>query len=177
MKNLGWNSKGVEICRESADYGIQNRDVDIFIGPLEKAKFPAEHFAVIHFSHLIEHVPDPKGFLREIHRVLSKRGMVIVTTPNVDGFQARLFGGNWRSAIADHITLFSKTTLGEMLRSVGFKIDKIVTWGGLAKGSAPTCVKRPVDFLAKRFGFGDVVLMSAQKTSANDEICALDRSY
>ncbi len=169
MKNLGWKIKGVEICRESAEYGIKNRDVDIFIGPLEGANFPVEYFDVIHFSHLIEHVPDPKGFLREILRVLSNRGMVIVTTPNVDGFQARLFGRNWRSAIADHITLFSKTTLGAMLRSVGFRIDKIVTWGGLAKDSAPAFVKRPVDFLAKGFGFGDVVLMSVTKSSPTNE--------
>lgn len=168
MKNLGWKSRGVEICRNSAEYGIKNRDVDIFIGPLRAANFPAEYFSVVHFSHLIEHVPDPKGFLQEIRRVLSNSGMAIITTPNVDGFQARLFGRNWRSAIADHITLFSKTTLGAMLRSVGFRIDKIITWGGLAKGSAPAFVKQPLDFLAKRFGFGDVVLMSVTKSSHNE---------
>ena len=172
MKNLGWKSKGVEICRKSAEYGIKNRDVDIFIGPLREANFPAKHFSVIHLSHLIEHVPDPKGFLQEIHRVLSSRGMAIITTPNVDGFQARLFGRNWRSAIADHITLFSKTTLGAMLRSVGFRIDKTVTWGGVAKGSAPAFVKHPIDFLAKRFGFGDVVLMAVTKSFPTErELC------
>ena len=52
-----------------------------------------------------------------------------------------------------------------MLRSVGFRIDKIVTWGDLAKGSAPAFLKNPVDFLAKKFGFGDVVLMSVTKSS------------
>jgi 2-polyprenyl-3-methyl-5-hydroxy-6-metoxy-1,4-benzoquinol methylase len=163
MKSLGWKSQGVEICRESAEYGIEKRGVDIYIGLLEEAAFPTAHFAVIHLSHLIEHVPDPKGFLGEIYRILSERGEVILTTPNVGGFQARLFRQDWRSAIADHITLFSKTTLGRMLEGVGFRIRRTVTWGGLAKGRAANFIKRPVDFLAKRFGFGDVVLMHVTK--------------
>ena len=54
-------------------------------------------------------------------------------------------------------------TLRRMLASTGFQILQTVTWGGLAKGSVPVAVKRPVDFLAKIMGFGDVVLMLARK--------------
>ena len=35
---------------------------------------------------------------------------------------------------------------------------RTVTWGGLAKGTVPDFIKRPADRMAKRFGFGDVVL-------------------
>ena len=163
MKSLGWRAQGVEICRASADYGIEHRGVDIVTGTLEEAAFPDGAFSVIHFSHLIEHVPAPKEFLLEIKRILSERGMVILTTPNVAGFQARLFRHRWRSAIADHLTLFSKATLHRMLVSVGFEVLKVVTWGGLAKGRAPYWIKRPLDVLAKLFGFGDVVLFHIKK--------------
>jgi len=74
-----------------------------------------------------------------------------------------LFRERWRSAIADHLTLFSKKTLRAMLVATGYQILQTVTWGGLANGSVPTVVKRPVDFLAKRMGFGDVVLILARK--------------
>jgi hypothetical protein len=50
-----------------------------------------------------------------------------------------------------------------MLACTGYQVLQTVTWGGLAKGSAPAAVKRPADFLAKRMGFGDVVLMLARK--------------
>lgn len=142
---------------------MTRRGIRIFVGTLEEAAFKAESFTAIHFSHLIEHVPDPRSFLKEVYRVLKPGGYAVITTPNVDGLQARLFGKEWRSAIADHLTLFSKRTLARLIREIGFEIRQTVTWGGLAKGTAPCLIKRPVDFLAKRLGFGDVVLHLAAK--------------
>ena len=163
MQDLGWKSSGLEICRESAEYGIKNRFVNIIIKRLKDAQFDDNNFSVIHFSHVIEHVPSPFAFLKEVYRVLAPGGMVIITTPNVNGFQAKIFGTEWRSAIADHLTLFSKKTLRAMLEKAGFKIKKMVTWGGLAKGTVPDFIKKPVDKLSKIFGFGDVVLFQMTK--------------
>ncbi len=163
MQNKGWESSGIEICKESAEYGIKNRGVKIVIKTLGDANFDDEHFSVIHFSHVIEHIPSPLTFLKEVFRVLAPGGKAIITTPNVKGFQAKIFGAEWRSAIADHLTLFSKKTLRTMLKKAGFKLEKMVTWGGLAKGTVPGFIKKPVDKLAKRFGFGDVVLFQVTK--------------
>ncbi len=163
MAKEGWETRGVDVCRESAEYGMAHRGVDIFVGTLEEARFPSGHFQAVHFSHLIEHVPDPRGFLGEVKRILAPSGLAVITTPNVDGFQARLFGKGWRSAIADHVVLFSRRTLRSLLLESGFEIQQSVTWGGLAEGTAPTIIKRPMDRMAKRFGFGDVVLFLAAK--------------
>jgi 2-polyprenyl-3-methyl-5-hydroxy-6-metoxy-1,4-benzoquinol methylase len=163
MKNTGWKARGVDLCRESAEYGMAHRGIDIFVGTLEEAAFPAESFSVVHFSHLIEHVPDPRFFLGEVRRILRPGGFAVITTPNVDGLQARLFRQQWRSAIADHLTLYSKRTLDRMIRETGFAVRRTVTWGGLAVGTAPPVIKKPMDILAKRLGFGDVVLKLAVK--------------
>jgi 2-polyprenyl-3-methyl-5-hydroxy-6-metoxy-1,4-benzoquinol methylase len=163
MRNRGWNVQGVELCRESAEYGMRSKRLNIHIGTLEQAGFPDASFPVVHFSHLIEHVPDPKAFFLEVRRILQPGGFAIVVTPNVEGLQARVFRERWRSAIADHLTLFSKRSLLKMLEATGYRILQTVTWGGLAKGSVPLLMKRPVDFLAKRLGFGDVVLALARK--------------
>jgi 2-polyprenyl-3-methyl-5-hydroxy-6-metoxy-1,4-benzoquinol methylase len=163
MKQEGWQVRGVDVCRESAEYGREHRGVDIFPGTLEEAHFPDASFSAIHFSHLIEHVPDPRGFLAEVRRVLKPGGFVIITTPNVDGFQARLFKQAWRSAIADHLVLFSARTLSRLIHESGFDVQQTVTWGGLAIGTAPAFVKKPTDWLAKKCGFGDVVLFLAVK--------------
>ena len=163
MAKSGWETRGVDLCPESAAYGSRHRGVDIFVGTLEEARFPPDSFEAVHFSHLIEHVPDPRGFLAEVRRIMSPGGLAVITTPNVDGLQARLFGKRWRSAIADHLVLFSMKTLGGLLTESGFGIEQSVTWGGLAQGTAPDIIKRPVDLAAKRWGFGDVVLFLAAK--------------
>jgi SAM-dependent methyltransferase len=163
MRDAGWQAQGVEICAPSAEYARRHRGLEVYVGPLEEAAFPGESFAVVHFSHLIEHVPDPRALLLEVNRILVPGGYALVTTPNVDGFQARLFGRRWRSAIADHLTLFSRRTLRRLLEQTGYRVLRTRTWGGLARGSAPQWLKRPADRLVKRLGCGDVVLMVAQK--------------
>ena len=57
MGEKGWEVRGVDICRESAEYGLRHRGVEIFPGTLEEADFPDGSFSAVHFSHLIEHVP------------------------------------------------------------------------------------------------------------------------
>lgn len=163
MQQRGWEVQGVEVCRASAEYGIRQRGVPIEVATLEGASLPSEHFSAAHFSHLIEHLTAPRGFLEEVYRVLAPGGYALVTTPNVDGLQARLFGKEWRSAIADHVCLFNKENLRRLLTETGFHIRKLQTWGGLAVGTAPGWIKKPVDRMAKRFGFGDVMMYLAQK--------------
>jgi 2-polyprenyl-3-methyl-5-hydroxy-6-metoxy-1,4-benzoquinol methylase len=162
MRERGWQVRGVDLCPESAAYAAQHRGVEVFSGTLGEARFPEASFHAVHFSHLIEHVPSPRGLLAEVRRILLPEGLAVVTTPNVDGLQARLFRGLWRSAIADHLTLFSVRTLRRLLAESGFRILAVQTWGGLAKGTAPSWLKGPVDRWAKRRGHGDVVLMLAQ---------------
>ena len=165
MRNNGWKTVGVEICDESAEYGRKNRNLDIRTGTLESVQFESGSFYTVHFSHLIEHLTNPRKFLREVYRILNPEGFAIITTPNIDGLQAQLLKSRWRSAIADHLYLFSKKTLYRLLSSTGFNIFKTVTWGGIAKGLAPNFIKQPIDRLAKRFGFGDVVLFLVNKKS------------
>jgi SAM-dependent methyltransferase len=114
-------------------------------------------------SHLIEHLSAPGDFVREAFRILKKGGHFFVTTPNIDGFQSRLSGGRWRSAIFDHLYLFSKKTLSRLLASAGFTVEKIATWGGLAEGMAGAPLKRAADRWAKRLGLGDVMILRSVK--------------
>jgi 2-polyprenyl-3-methyl-5-hydroxy-6-metoxy-1,4-benzoquinol methylase len=160
MKSKGWECHGVEICRESAEYGITQFGLDIFIGTLNEASFPDASFHAVHLSHLIEHVPDPTALLLEIRRILRPEGYMVLTTPNVSGVQARIAGKNWRSAIPDHVYLFSKETMKKLLRKTGFEILKQISWGGIPAGKRPDFIKKPADRCAKLFNIGDVMLFS-----------------
>lgn len=166
LKQRDWRVQGVEICEPAARYGIEKRHVPVFIGTLEEAAFAPETFSFIHFSHVIEHVPDPREFLKEVYRILAPDGYVVVVTPNTAGLQARLYRERWRSAIADHLNLFSRRSLARLLAECGLTPLRWKSWGGIAKGMAPGFVKGPLDLLAKMFGFGDVVLYVSRKEGA-----------
>jgi len=164
LRGHGWRVTGVEIS-PSAEYGRNIRGLDIKALPLEENKFPNQSFDAVLASHLIEHLNNPRSFLAEINRVLKKGGRVFITTPNISGFQARLFGGRWRSAIFDHLYLFSVRTLKKLLKNTGFKVEGFSTWGGLGAGIAPARIKKIADFLAKRLNCGDVMIVRAVKES------------
>jgi SAM-dependent methyltransferase len=163
MLKDGWDASGVEISAQMAEYGIKNRRLEISTLPLEQNGFEEKHFAIVHASHLIEHLNRPGDFVREVYRILDDGGLFLVTTPNIAGLQARLTGKRWRSAIYDHLYLFSTATLAALLRREGFFIEKIVTWGGIAKGAAPVFIKKTADRLVKRIGCGDVMMLKARK--------------
>jgi 2-polyprenyl-3-methyl-5-hydroxy-6-metoxy-1,4-benzoquinol methylase len=153
----------VEISGPQAEYGREKRNLDVRKLPLEENHFPAALFSVVLASHLIEHLNDPAAMVAEVHRILTPGGRFFVTTPNIAGFQAKLFRGRWRSAIFDHLYLFSVKTLSRLLEEKGLTVEKISTWGGLAAGLAPAPVKRFFDKAAKRFGFGDVMIIRARR--------------
>ena len=163
VKGRGWREKGVEVCSPAVEFGRSRRGVDIIDGTLEDASLAEASFDMVHCSHLIEHLNDPKGFVREVARILKPGGYFAVTTPNIDGFQARLFRSAWRSLIPDHLFLFSIRTLRRLLEGAGFAVLRVRTWGGLGVGSAPGWIKRPMDRIAKRIGIGDVVIILARR--------------
>jgi len=162
LRDNGWRVTGVEIS-PSADYAKNERKLDVRNIPLEENHFPDNSFDIILASHLIEHLNEPKTFLEETYRILKNNGIIFITTPDISGFQSRLFGSRWRSAIFDHLYLFSRRTLAKMLKAVGFKIESCHSWGGLAAGVAPKAVKKIADFLAKRLNCGDVMIIRARK--------------
>jgi len=162
LQTDGWRVTGVEIS-PCAEYARNERRLDVRSVPLEEINFPENSFDAVLASHLIEHLNNPENFLEEVYRICKKDGYIFITTPNISGFQARLYGAKWRSAIFDHLYLFSKRTLTKLLKSKGFKVESCRTWGGLAAGMAAKWLKRAADFLAKRFGCGDVMIIRARR--------------
>ena len=163
LRSEGWEVAGVEICEPAARFAQAERSLPVFIGQVEDSDFEPESFDIVHFSHVIEHVPDPRVFLGRVYELLRPGGFVVIVTPDAGGFQARFFGRKWRSAIADHLNLFSHKSMRRLLARTRFVHIRKVSWGGLAAGTAPRPVKRIADRLAKRLNIGDVMLVLAQK--------------
>jgi 2-polyprenyl-3-methyl-5-hydroxy-6-metoxy-1,4-benzoquinol methylase len=81
---------------------------------------------------VIEHLENPRAFLRECHRLLAPHGMMVLTTPNIENVPARLqflatgnlrmFGRDSRFNDPTHITPIHTFMLERMLRDTGFQL-------------------------------------------------------
>jgi len=162
FEQAGWSVKGVEAGPSMAAYARATFGLDVIAGTVETVALPADAYDAVVATHLIEHLNDPRSFLREARRVMRKEGRLYLVTPNADGLQARLMASRWRSAIRDHLYLFSARTLRAMLASEGFAVEYLGTWGGWPAGMRPLALKKPLDAAAKRLGWGDVMVLRAK---------------
>lgn len=128
MKKLGWNVSGVEPDASAATIAMDRLAVPIAIGTLEKANFADNSFDAVTAHHVIEHMHDPIGFLRESLRILKPGGKMVVTTPNVASWGHRVFRMSWRELDAPrHLHLFSPQTISICAEEVGFTVETLRT--------------------------------------------------
>src|SRR5207249_6934470 len=98
--------------------------VTVHLGPLASHQFASGSFDAIAMSHVIEHVHDPAGLLRECHRILRPGGLLSVVTPNWSSLGHRYFGRSWRGLEPPrHLQLYTLPTLVRELRQAGFVVE------------------------------------------------------
>jgi 2-polyprenyl-3-methyl-5-hydroxy-6-metoxy-1,4-benzoquinol methylase len=119
----GWEVQGTELSEQAASYARQSLKIPVELGSLEDIRFPANHFDAIILWHVLEHVTDPRSLLAEINRILKPGGVLLVSVPNFDSFEARVCKDRWfHLDVPRHITHFSETTLQEVLTEKGFEV-------------------------------------------------------
>jgi SAM-dependent methyltransferase len=127
MRALGWDVTGVEPSASAAMLGQSKHGLNIFPGSLPDAKLAFESFDYIRFNHSFEHVSDPNKTLVEVHRILARKGKLMIGVPNLAGVNAKLFGRFWwHLALPLHAFSYSTKTLSLMLAKHGFKVEGIV---------------------------------------------------
>ena len=107
MNSLSFNTIGIELCKESVNYGKKEYGVNLINGRIEDFDFKKESFDFIHCSHLIEHLNNPVGFLLNIVFLLKKKGYALLTTPNSSGLFAKYYNESWRCIVDDHLFIFN----------------------------------------------------------------------
>jgi len=84
---------GVDIAEDAVIFAKHKYDlvknVEFKVGDVTSLEFSAGSFDVITCFETIEHVDDPLEAIREISRVLTKNGLLIVSTPNKKKYSAR----------------------------------------------------------------------------------------
>jgi len=116
----GWQAWGVDPSRWATEEARQ-RGLRVFTGTLAEARFPDASFDLVTMWDVIEHLTNPLGELREIHRVLKPGGLLCVHTMDIESLFARIMGHRWPWLMEMHLYYFSRHTLFEMLGRAGFQ--------------------------------------------------------
>ena len=121
-QEAGWQIYGLDLSPTPVEQAKRKLRVKtIYNKSIEEAKFQANFFDLVTVFQTIEHVVDPEKFLKEIKRVLKPGGVVLLTTPDAAGWQARLMGKSWFSyRHPDHFYFFNFENLSLLLKRVGF---------------------------------------------------------
>jgi 2-polyprenyl-3-methyl-5-hydroxy-6-metoxy-1,4-benzoquinol methylase len=152
MRDAGWNVSGVEPDPAAAKIARNMHGILVTTGNLGDAKLPANSFDAITLSHVIEHVYDPVGLLRECRRVLTQDGKLIMTTPNVAGQGHQTFQKSWVALDPPrHLYLFSPSTLQTCCDKAGLTVRSVRSSSRVASWTwaASKTIARKGTFLRK----------------------------
>lgn len=126
-KQRGFETYGVELNKRTADIAIRN-GINVYRGLLNDARFKDDFFDLIFLGDILEHVLSPRDFILECRRILSKDGIIVISTPNLDCLWSkvtfifyRMFGIPWSSVTPPHHTFqFSVKNLHLLMKDLGF---------------------------------------------------------
>ena len=120
--NFKWNKFGLDVS--SFALKSASKYSKTFLGDINNIK--EKNFDYITILHVIEHIFEPSKFIKKVHKILKKKGTLVIETPNFDSAAARRYGNNFR-LLKDktHVSLFSEDSLIRFLRDNKFKIFKI----------------------------------------------------
>jgi 2-polyprenyl-3-methyl-5-hydroxy-6-metoxy-1,4-benzoquinol methylase len=123
FRKRGWQVHGTELSEDAAWYAREVLQLPVEVAPMNILPWAEGTFDAVVLFHVLEHIPDPAGLLREVSRVLQSRGVLLVSVPNFGSVEAQLATKNWfHLDVPRHLTHFTKATLERALVETGFCI-------------------------------------------------------
>ncbi|MGC8640248.1 MAG: class I SAM-dependent methyltransferase [Isosphaeraceae bacterium] len=169
FRDDGWDVLGVEPYYQACRYAGAELGIEVKNAILETAEFPDESFDVVLLNHVIEHIEDPLGTLREVNRVLKPGGHFVIETPRYDTLSFKLLGRRERSInCGGHIYFFTTQTLKNLYEAAGFEqVDLRYTGRSLTMErmlwnvgvvSKSKTVQKALEVLSRKLGLSNVRL-------------------
>ena len=117
----GYAAFGIELPGKAAERAARVPGVTVQARPLERGDHEADSFHAITLWHVFEHLEQPRETLAVIAELLEPGGHLFLSMPNIESWQARLFGGRWlHHDPPRHLFYLGPRALEEQLRCFSF---------------------------------------------------------
>lgn len=123
----GLSVTGVEYSAHSVEVAskkLGNRG-KIVIGEISQMIDSGDQFDFIVFADVLEHVRNPREYLKDVHTLLKKDGVAMAIVPSLDSVSARLMKSKWVEFKPEHLWYFSTATLTKLLHTENFGALKV----------------------------------------------------
>jgi SAM-dependent methyltransferase len=133
LARLGAAATGVDIAEAALNRArAAHPDLDFKLAPIDgPLPFDDGSFDVVWTTEVIEHVVDTARWLSEVRRVLVPRGRLLLTTPSHGRLRVALSGVEaFSDPLGDHLHLYTKGSLENLLAEFGFDEISVRTAGG-----------------------------------------------
>jgi SAM-dependent methyltransferase len=117
-RDRGWDPIGLELSHSAAGHA-RSLGLEVLEQTIEEASLPADGFDAIVAVDLIEHLPEPRDFIRRCRELLAPGGALVIATPDPESPLARAFGRRWWGYIPAHLHLLPRRMLRELLQAEG----------------------------------------------------------
>ena len=134
LAGAGVDPVGIEVAEAAvARARAQYPELDFRLAPID-GPLPLDDnsFALVWASEVIEHVADTARWLSEVRRVLTPRGRLVLTTPSHGRLPMAIHGvERFSDPLGDHLHLYTRRSLSELLVEFGFAPVEVRAAGGL----------------------------------------------
>lgn len=122
-KEAGWQGLGIETAKDRAEFAREKYRLEVRQEFYSGGKIEEGNYNLITLNHVLEHLPDPLGLLKELlDSNLSKDGLVYIEVPRADSWQAKIAGQNWMHwDIPKHLTHWTEAGLEKELNRIGYQ--------------------------------------------------------
>ena len=144
LQERGARVLGLDNSEEAARAAWEQNRVTVLLGDFVQAPVATESCALIGMFHVLEHLPNPAGFLKVARDLLRPGGRLVVQVPNLDCWQYGILRRRWNGIdVPRHLHDFRSSDLNRLLDQCGFRARrwKHFSWrdnpAGLATSLAP----------------------------------------
>ena len=117
----GYDAYGVEIDPNVVKL-CRDRGLKVKQSIKGRIDYESDFFDFIHLNHVLEHLHSLDRMMSEIYRCLKQGGTLQISVPNIESYDAKIYGKYWRHLdVPRHLYHFSQDSLASLLSKHKFR--------------------------------------------------------